>query len=387
MNPLYSFSDARPLPRQRAALGLLSAPAECRLVRVALWSIALGLAGGAVGSAHGADPVITKIFGPESAGGQYKHPASFTELHGGDFFLVFYGGEGEYKGDTAVYGARRVDETGEWQEPRKIADTPNRSEGNAVVWQAPDGRVWLYYVTRYGATWSTSRIKVRFSDDGAASWSDSYLLSLEAGLMVRGRPIVLAEGSYLLPVYHETGHDTESVGPDSTSLFFRYDPKAKTWTESARIWSRIGNIQPSVVELEPGKLLAYSRRGGGYDGRPDGRIVRATSNDGGRTWSRGEDSRFRNPNAAIDFVRLRNGHLVLAYNDSVDDRTPLTLAVSTDNDKTYTKRHLVEGPGPYAYPTIVQTADDRIHVTFTTDDRTVVRHAVLEESWILAGEN
>ena len=26
------------------------------------------------------------------------------------------------------------------------------------VWQAPDGVVWLYYVVRYGDTWSSSRI-------------------------------------------------------------------------------------------------------------------------------------------------------------------------------------------------------------------------------------
>ena len=31
-------------------------------------------------------------------------------------------------------------------------------------------------------------------------------------MMVRNRPIVLHDGDYLLPVYHETGHDTEIVG-------------------------------------------------------------------------------------------------------------------------------------------------------------------------------
>ena len=42
-------------------------------------------------------------------------------------------------------------------------------------------------------------------------------------MMVRNRPIVLHDGDYLLPIYHEVGDDTETVGADSTSLFLRYD--------------------------------------------------------------------------------------------------------------------------------------------------------------------
>ena len=57
-------------------------------------------------------------------------------------------------------------------------------------------------------------------------------------MMVRGQPIVLNNGDYLLPVYHETGHNTEIVGPDSTSLFLRFDPKAKKWSETKRIHSQ-----------------------------------------------------------------------------------------------------------------------------------------------------
>ena len=37
--------------------------------------------------------------------------------------------------------------------------------------------------------------------------------------MVRNRPIVLNNGDYLLPAYHETGHDPENVGTESTTNF------------------------------------------------------------------------------------------------------------------------------------------------------------------------
>lgn len=325
-----------------------------------------------------------RIFGPETPTGPYKHPACFTELSNGDLFLVYYGGKGEYANDTAVYGSRKAKGARHWSAPRVIARDPFRSVGNGVIWQAPDNAVWLFYVIRFGDTWSNSRIAAKISRDNGETWSDSSLLAMEEGMMVRGRPIVLSTGDYLLPVYHETGADREIVGPDSTSLFLRYDPRSGKWSETSRIRSRIGNIQPQVVETAPGHLIAYCRRGGGYGPVEDGWLVRSESRDGGKTWSEGKDSKFPNPNSAVDFIKLRNGHLLLVYNDSMSRRTPLTVAISTDGDRTYPhRRNIAEGSGDFAYPTAIQTADGRIHVLYTTDRRGVIRHAEFDEADII----
>ena len=53
-----------------------------------------------------AELVIKPVFGPADPGGPYKHPAAIEELANGDLYIVFYGGQGEYEGDTAVYGSR-----------------------------------------------------------------------------------------------------------------------------------------------------------------------------------------------------------------------------------------------------------------------------------------
>lgn len=329
------------------------------------------------------DIVITRIFGPEHPA-PYKHPASITELDNGDLFLAYYGGSGEYGVDTAVWGARLKKGETKWSDPVILADTPWESEGNPVVWQAPDGIVWLWYVNRVGDFWSTSRIKAKVSLDGAQTWSDSMMITYEQGTMVRSHPIVLHDGDYLLPIYHETGEDREFVPPDTTSLFLRFNPKTKTWTQTNRVVSRMGNLQPAVVQLTDDYLVAYCRRGGGYEGATDGYIVRTESRDGGRTWSEGKDSPFPNPNAAVDFIQLQNGHLMLVYNDSMSERTPLTAAISTDNDRTYPyKRNIAEGNNSFAYPTAIQTKDGTIHVIFTTNERTVICHAVFEESAVL----
>ena len=348
--------------------------------------VALWLAAAFLSELFAADEInVERVLGPEVRTGDYKHPASFDELRNGDLFLVFFSGQGEYNDNSAaVFGARLVKNRTRWSSPAAIARDPFHSLGNPVIWQAPDGLVWLFYVSRYGTHWADSRIAGKVSRDGARTWSDSFMVACDEGMMVRGHPIVLRNGAYLLPIYHEAGRDTEAVDAHCTSLFLQFDPATKLWQPGGRIRSRLGNIQPAVVEDAPNHLLAFCRRGGDYAGRPDGWLVRSESRDGGRLWSEGADSEFPNPNAAVDFIKLRNGHLLLVFNNSFTNRTPLTVAISTDNAKTFPyRRNIAEGPGDFGYPTAVQTRDEKIHVVYTSDERTVVRHAVFAEAAIL----
>ncbi len=327
---------------------------------------------------------IHRVFGPEHPG-PYKHPASITELQNGDLYIAYYGGSGEYTTDTAVYGSRLKAGETEWSFPQVIADTPNRSEGNPVVWQAPDGIVWLFYVNRYGDTWSTSRVKVKISKDGAKTWSDSFILTFDQGTMVRGQPIVLNNGDYLLPLYLETGADTEMTGADTSSFFMRYNPNTKKWKRTNLIHSAMGSLQAQVVQLTDDHLICYIRRGGNYEPTDDGYLLHAESRDGGWTWSDAVQTKFPNPNAAVDFIKLKNGHLLLVYNNNMNERTPLTAAISTDNDNTYPyRRNIAEGDNTFAYPYAIQTRDGKIHVLYTTNSRTTIMHAVFEEKAILS---
>lgn len=347
----------------------------------ALWTVTI------VGAAAQAEISIERVFGPESPGGRYKHPAAIEELTGGDLYIVFYGGAGEYEEDTAVYGSRRAKGSDAWSTPRPIADTPERSDGNPVIWQQPDGPVWLFYVVRYGDTWADSIIKYKYSFDGGHTWTDSDVLTFERGMMVRSQPIELSDGDILLPIYHEVGNDRESVGADSSSLFARLDKETRQWSFTEKIHSRLGNIQPAVAECENGRLIAFCRRGGGYGPQPDGFMVKTESLDGGRTWSAGVDTEFPNPNAAVDLIRLANGHLLLVYNDSFEgERMPLTMRISTDGGKTWPHaRDVVTRPGDTAaYPFAIQTEDGRIHCVYTSEERTAVNHMTLLEEDIAA---
>ncbi|MDZ4857694.1 MAG: sialidase family protein [Candidatus Hydrogenedentes bacterium] len=324
-----------------------------------------------------------RVFGPEHPG-LYKHPASITELANGDLYIAYYGGADEYATDTAVYGSRQKKGDTLWTMPEVIADTPDHGDGNPVIWQAPDGLVWLFYNNIYGTTWSDGRVLAKISKDGAMTWSDSIVINFERGSMVRGQPIVLNSGEYLLPLYHETGGDTEMTASDTMSYFMRYNPKDKTWTESSRIKSANGNLQAQVVQIDDNYLIAYIRRGGNFLPTEHGYAIRSESRDGGHTWSEGVDTPFKNPNSALDFIKLKSGNLLMVYNDNMNERTPLTIAISTDNDKTWAhSRNILGGDNTFAYPYAIQRSDGKICIIYTTNARTTIMMSVFNESAII----
>jgi predicted neuraminidase len=341
-------------------------------------------------SAFAVDGVtVERVIGSEEPGA-YKHPCTITELDNGDLYLSYYGGSGEYEDDSKVWGMRKKKGSDTWSAPEELADTPFLGEGNPVIWQAPDGRVWLFYNQRHGDTWSDSRVKAKISLDGAKTWSDSFMITHDQGMMVQALPTVMNDGTYLLPAYFETGHDRDQTDADTCSFFYRIDPKTNTWEETSRIYSDKGNLQANAVQITDDYVIAYCRRGGSFDPLPDGRIIRAESHDGGTTWSKGLPSQFKNPNAGVAFIKLQNGHLVLVYNDSISGRSPLTVSISEDNDETWP--HTVDiAPEDvnqtYAYPVAIQTKDGKIHVVCTTDVRKTILHFEFEEEAILNAES
>jgi hypothetical protein len=166
-----------------------------------------------------------------------------------------------------VFGSRLKKGSRQWTRPARLAHDPFRSLGNAVIWQAPGGLVWLFYVVRYGGNVvEFPRSGQSVTADQAATWSDAFPLVSEEGMMVCNRPIVLHNGDYLLPLYHETGYNTEFTAPDSCGLFLRYDVKRRSGKQTGRIKVRHGAISsPCRWRCARNFLIAYIRRGGNFE--------------------------------------------------------------------------------------------------------------------------
>ena len=283
-----------------------------------------------------------RVFGPEVPTGPYKHPACLTELANGDLYLVYYGGQGEYARDTAVFGSRlaKGDDRLDAAAGHRARSLPLAGQRRRVAGARRRGVALLRRPLRRDV------VHLAHPGEDLARQRRHLVRRLHAA---RGRGHDGAQparsccddGDYLLPIYHEVGDDPETVGAGSTSLFLRYQRASGQWKQTGAIASPRGAIQPAVVEVAPGRLVAYSRRGGGYGPTTDGWLVRAESTDGGWTWTQGRDSAFPNPNAAVDFLKLKSGNLLLVYNDSMVGRTPLVAALSTDGDARYPHRRAI----------------------------------------------
>ena len=121
-----------------------------------------------------------------------------------------------------------------------------------------------------------------------------------------------------------------------------------------------GIIQPSVVSLGGKHLRLYARSTARM-----GKVCVADSYDDGKTWTQARPIDVLNPNSGIDAVNLKDGRIVLIYNNTSSGRTPLNLAVSKDGE-TFTMFNTLENtPGEYSYPALVQGRNGDLHMTYT----------------------
>jgi hypothetical protein len=68
---------------------------------------------------------------------------------------------------------------------------------------------------------------------------------------------------------------------------------------------------------------------------------------------------------------------------------PLTVAISTDDDRTYPhKRNIInKKDDTAAYPFAIQTKDGMVHVVYTSESRTVINHAIFDEQFVVGTGN
>ncbi len=295
------------------------------------------------------------------------HASTIVELRNGDLLAAWFGGTAEGKPDVAIWTARRTGDR--WSEPVELVREPNIACYNPVLFYSGDGRLWFYY--KFGPdprSWSAGR---RWSGDDGKTWS--AVEHLPAGLYgpIRAKPLVMADGTIVSGTSVESyrtwaawiersannGETWQRIGPITVPQ--QTEPAAATY----------GIIQPSVVSLGGKHLRFYARSTSQI-----GRICVADSLDAGLSWSQGRPLDLPNPNSGIDAAALRDGRIVLIFNNTTVGRTPLNLAVSNDGEHFKIFQTLEEGPGEFSYPAMIQGRDGDLHITYTWN-RKRIRYA------------
>ncbi len=317
------------------------------------------------------------------------HGSAICVVPGGDLLAVWYGGTREGAADVAVFTARRPKGAQDWQAPQRVVDRAMaagelervvKKVGNAVVFPDHQGVVWMVYVTVTVGGWSGSALNVKTSADGGRTWSRSRRLNVNPFLnfssLVRNKPILATDGRIGLPVYHEMAVKYPqmlwlSPGPDASVAEYRI----RNFTTETDL------IQPTLVPLDGDRVLMLLR-----DQSARRQVRAAYSDDNGWTWSDAVDCGLPNPDSALDALRLRDGRILLVYNDAPSGRENLRLAVSADQGRTWSPGPVIEaGAGrEYSYPCLAEDRDGRIHLTYTWERRRI-RHVEFNVAWLDQG--
>jgi predicted neuraminidase len=330
-----------------------------------------------------------------------SHAANLLQLKNGDVLCVWFSGTWEGSSEIGIVMSRRPNGSRNWGPARLIDQRAGESFQNPTLFQEPDGTLDLYHSTQ-GADVGEANAHVLHlrSKDNGETWTDPTLLFGKAGAFSRHPPLMLDDGTWMLPLTYVTSKD---IGVGSETNFSATElsrDKGLTWKECLMAGTE-GKIQPTVVSLGPRHLLAFLRS------RASDFIYSSTSADG-CVWSPATPTILPNNNASVQAFRLRDGHLVIAFDNSSVNRAkgtqglrkPLSVALSEDQGKTWAYVRDVEvgragyglaeqtpkepGREEYSYPSIMQTRDGRIMVAFTYRRQTI-KVVSFREDWIKQG--
>jgi predicted neuraminidase len=362
----------------------------------------------------------------------HVHASSVVETPNGSLLAVWYengppdpayyfrGGDADKSDDVRIAGARLSRGGAAWDAPFVISDTFGVSDNNPALGIDAQKRLWLVHATLLAVparTWGSAILQYKVATDyeggGPPRWDRSNLLipkpdgldeavAAEAdevrrragrespegvqrarnmlerlddpfarrlGWMPRVHPVVLKDGSLLVPLANENFN--------LAAMAITRDG-GQSWTFSRPV-PGMGVTQPTVVQLKDGRLLAFFR-----DARATRRIHRSESTDGGLTWSRVVATTLPNPAGGIEAIALAGGDLALIYNDKeASPRDRLAVSISADQGQTWGwTRHLENTPGQrFDYPSIVQGRDGSLHATYSYNLKTI-KHVTFNEAWV-----
>jgi len=233
--------------------------------------------------------------------------------------------------------------------------------------------------------WAGSSINLLQSDDKGQNWSKPKRLItspfLNISTLVKERAVIAADGSILLPVYHEF------IGKFSEML--RIDPQGEV-IDKYRISQGREAIQPMVLLQRKEQAIVFLRN---ISDTGSHRILTSQTRNGGKNWQPLSDLQLPNPDAAVSSVSLdRPNELLLVFNNDEKERSDLTLAYAAAFQVGQTGQWQIiyefenensedaeEAPNeeklhnPYSYPFLVKTQRGDFHL-FYSWKRQYIKH-------------
>jgi len=364
------------------------------------------------------DPCRIEAFIPPA--GKENHAANLCQAANGDWLCVWFSGSHEGQGDVRIALSRLERAASAWSRSAIVSCDAERSEQNPILFQTPQGPLWLLYTAQQAkpcprsneqcdtasaqasgpfSPQGTAIIRRRISCDHGQTWGPVETFADKAGSFCRQPPLVLDKESWLLGLYY-SGLGAH-YGGDYT-VVWRTEDAGRTWQEAV-VPGSTGRVHASLVPCADGSVLAFMRS------RAADRIYVSRSEDGGRSWSGAVHTELPNNNSSIQALRLASGALAMAYNDHsfgedpqdtlwLGGRYPLVIALSEDDGRTWPWRRVVDlGDGfcgsaqteigadmnrALAYPTIAQDESGQLHLAYSYRGRQCIKYVRMDEDWV-----
>ena len=266
-----------------------------------------------------------------------------------------------------------------WTEPRVLVSRAEAKQNvmSASILRLKAGELLLFYLRKNSLT--DCQVYVRRSTDEFETLSEPARVSVDDGYIGchNDRAVQLSSGRIVLPTSAHTIYKQEN-GKREPEFFrsgaakvYYSDDKGRTWQgDPGEIAPRsITQHEPGVVELKDGRLWMYMRT-------VQGAIYGCYSSDGGVHWTEPKPTPLDSPEAPATIKRIPwTRDLLCVWNDHTgyhalprSIRSPLCLAISEDEGKTWSKPRVLEaGPPDDGWRSVARSYYSYTSMTFVKD--------------------
>ena len=140
-------------------------------------------------------------------------------------------------------------------------------------------------------------------------------------------------------------------------LFYPTDP---VYAEKVRRYQGC----PTIAVTRGGRIYLGWYSGGRCEPHMENYNLVVTSDDGGSTWSEGEDTGWGGPDSRFFIRRLRSGRVLLINHYNYTGRSHLTAMLSEDEGKTWPHKLLLDERQSVSYPDAVEAPDGNLYITY-----------------------
>lgn len=233
---------------------------------------------------------------------------------------------------------------------------------------------------------------MRISKDEAKTWSKpiSCITDREGYFILHNdRVIQLQNGRLLMPVSY---HQVPGGGSKNDLYCYYSDDNGMTWNSSSKVPNNftmyVPTHEPGVIEMKDGHIMMHTRSSEPYH-------LLSYSSDKGETWSELETSNIPCPPFSPASMKKIPGTndwlLVWNRSDGLDpravrgDRTPLSIAISRNEGKTWEKIKNIksQSDGFYCYTAIHFINDGKnILLGYIAGVPVYTEIALLDKKWL-----